>query len=77
MVLYRQRRRLLPFIALHALWDSSSFAAEYLPNGALSALPFLLLGSAFVILRVTAPRQAPGRTAQQLTTTQHQRDPAN
>lgn len=56
VLLYRRRRRLLPFIVLHALWDICSFTSLYLPVGGASTVPYLLLGSALVLLRVGAPR---------------------
>lgn len=55
VVLYRRRRRLLPFIAVHALWDISSFTAPDLAGGT-AAVPFLLLGSILTILWATRPR---------------------
>jgi membrane protease YdiL (CAAX protease family) len=47
VVLYRRRRRLLPFIVAHILWDTLSFAEGYL-HGAGFAL--LLLGIAILLL---------------------------
>ncbi len=55
VLLYRRRRRLLPFIAVHALWDLSSFGAQYLSDGA-SVLPYLLMGSVLTVLWATRPR---------------------
>jgi membrane protease YdiL (CAAX protease family) len=47
VIMYRRRRRLLPFIVAHVLWDTLSFSESYL-HGAGFAL--LLLGVAILLL---------------------------
>jgi membrane protease YdiL (CAAX protease family) len=47
VIMYRRRRRLLPFIVAHVLWDTLSFSESYL-HGAGFAL--LLLGTAILLL---------------------------
>lgn len=47
VVLYRRRRRLLPFVVAHALWDTQSFSSDYLSGG---GYVLLLAGIAVLLL---------------------------
>jgi membrane protease YdiL (CAAX protease family) len=47
VILYRRRRRLLPFVVAHALWDTQSFSSEYLRGGGYA---LVLLGIAGLLL---------------------------
>ena len=47
VILYRRRRRLLPFVLAHALWDTRSFSSYYLSGG---GTLLLLLGIAVLLL---------------------------
>jgi len=55
VTLYRRRRRLLPFIVLHALWDAQGFTTSHL-HGGYRALPFLTLSIILVGLFLAGRR---------------------
>ena len=57
VVLYRRRRRLLPFIVVHALWDMQSFAGGYLPKW-YGDLPFVALIVTVLVMFVAGRRAA-------------------
>ena len=62
VVLYRQRRRLLPFIVLHAMWDTSAFTTRYLPDR-LQFAPFTVLLATVLVLYVLGRRASgPGHS---------------
>ena len=49
VILYRRRRRLLPFVLAHALWDTQSFSSAYLSGGGY-ALVVLGVGVLLLVL---------------------------
>lgn len=49
VLLYRRRRRLLPFIVAHALWDSCAFVSLFL-HGAVAVVPYGVALAVLVLL---------------------------